>query len=528
MADDSEVTAADIARIANVGRAAVSNWRRRHSDFPQPVGGPATSPTFSLAAVEEWLRANGKLADVFTAGQPAKAHTHRTHRPLDADTAAALTALLPRLRHGLVLDPACATGSALVTAAERFGDGVRLAGQDGLKDNVDQALARFIEEGQGPAEIVVGEPFGDDALAGYQGKADAVICMPPVKSSWSVDEAAYDHRWEFGPPHHMDSALAWLQLCFAYVKPGGHAIVLMPYAAGVRASGRKIRAELLRAGVLQQVVALPERFGQAGGPWLIWTLQRPLGRPSYSVRLVDLTDTAPTDVPRDEAGWQAVFVDEALSRDVPSIELLDEEVLLVPARHIEPPLRDVSGDYGELRAELSAAVKRLPRELPAFARSKEPAGLPMTTVTDLARAGALEFADRQELQVGDIVVPSGANRFDAVVVGDADALPRERTSGEVIRCDAQQLDPHFVACFLRSESNRRQAAGTQGGTFRLDVRRARIPRLPLAEQRRYGDAFRRITAFAEQAETVTSLADDAVRTAVYGLTAGVFAPDSAS
>ncbi|MER5790678.1 N-6 DNA methylase [Streptomyces sp. NPDC001980] len=60
----TEVTAAGIARLAGVGRAAVSNWRRRHADFPKPVGGTETSPSFALAAVESWLRKQGKLAEV--------------------------------------------------------------------------------------------------------------------------------------------------------------------------------------------------------------------------------------------------------------------------------------------------------------------------------------------------------------------------------------------------------------------------------------------------------------------------------
>ncbi|MFE1203951.1 N-6 DNA methylase [Streptomyces sp. NPDC058762] len=58
------MTAAGIARLAGVGRAAVSNWRRRHADFPKPVGGTETSPSFALAEVEAWLRAQGKLAEV--------------------------------------------------------------------------------------------------------------------------------------------------------------------------------------------------------------------------------------------------------------------------------------------------------------------------------------------------------------------------------------------------------------------------------------------------------------------------------
>lgn len=60
----TEVTAAGIARLAGVGRAAVSNWRRRHPDFPQPVGGTESSPTYSRKEVEHWLRTQGKLAEI--------------------------------------------------------------------------------------------------------------------------------------------------------------------------------------------------------------------------------------------------------------------------------------------------------------------------------------------------------------------------------------------------------------------------------------------------------------------------------
>ncbi|GAA2442612.1 hypothetical protein GCM10010405_27670 [Streptomyces macrosporus] len=55
------VTLAEIARIAWVGRTAVSNWRRRYDNFPSPVGGTDTSPQFSLPQVEEWLRRENKL-----------------------------------------------------------------------------------------------------------------------------------------------------------------------------------------------------------------------------------------------------------------------------------------------------------------------------------------------------------------------------------------------------------------------------------------------------------------------------------
>jgi phage terminase Nu1 subunit (DNA packaging protein) len=49
------VTGSEIARIAGVTRAAVSNWRRRYDDFPAPAGGGANSPLFDLDAVQAWL-----------------------------------------------------------------------------------------------------------------------------------------------------------------------------------------------------------------------------------------------------------------------------------------------------------------------------------------------------------------------------------------------------------------------------------------------------------------------------------------
>lgn len=62
--DSVEVSSADIARLAGVRPTAVSNWRRRHSDFPAPVGGTEKSPRFSLDEVREWLAEQGRAVDV--------------------------------------------------------------------------------------------------------------------------------------------------------------------------------------------------------------------------------------------------------------------------------------------------------------------------------------------------------------------------------------------------------------------------------------------------------------------------------
>lgn len=55
------VSLAEIARLAGVGRAAVSNWRRRHPSFPARIAGTDVNPQFSLTDIETWLRDNKKL-----------------------------------------------------------------------------------------------------------------------------------------------------------------------------------------------------------------------------------------------------------------------------------------------------------------------------------------------------------------------------------------------------------------------------------------------------------------------------------
>ncbi|MFD9715760.1 N-6 DNA methylase [Streptomyces sp. NPDC059076] len=55
------VSLAEIARLAGVGRAAVSNWRRRHPSFPTRIAGTDVNPQFSLTDIENWLRENKKL-----------------------------------------------------------------------------------------------------------------------------------------------------------------------------------------------------------------------------------------------------------------------------------------------------------------------------------------------------------------------------------------------------------------------------------------------------------------------------------
>ncbi|MFH8591399.1 N-6 DNA methylase [Streptomyces rimosus] len=69
MVSEATVTAAEIARIAGVGPAAVSNWRRRYAEFPTPVGGTAGSPQFLLSEVVNWLEGRGRSVRITLADE---------------------------------------------------------------------------------------------------------------------------------------------------------------------------------------------------------------------------------------------------------------------------------------------------------------------------------------------------------------------------------------------------------------------------------------------------------------------------
>ncbi|PTA42484.1 N-6 DNA methylase [Micromonospora sp. RP3T] len=110
------LTASGIARLANVGRAAVSNWRRRYADFPAPVGGTPSSPSFDAREVEHWLLQHGRLHQA-DAGERAWQHIE-SYQPAAEMTDALVIAgtyLLVRQQgesaEGVIPDPKQLVGS---------------------------------------------------------------------------------------------------------------------------------------------------------------------------------------------------------------------------------------------------------------------------------------------------------------------------------------------------------------------------------------------------------------------------------
>ncbi|MGH3159954.1 MAG: N-6 DNA methylase, partial [Streptosporangiaceae bacterium] len=135
---DVRVTLAEIARIAGVGRAAVSNWRRRHDTFPAPVGGSDASPQFSLADVEQWLRQQGKVE-----GVDAEERLWPQFEALGDRTLAGLA--IAELGRDVLTDEVTMLRPAGVRVPEAASAAVRSSGQERGRELFDFLVNRWLD-----------------------------------------------------------------------------------------------------------------------------------------------------------------------------------------------------------------------------------------------------------------------------------------------------------------------------------------------------------------------------------------------
>lgn len=552
-----EMTAAAIARLAGVGRAAVSNWQRRYPKFPKPVGGSPTSPTFDRAEVEAWLKATGKADQLATAGQ-TDTGTQRIGKPERSITdlqpgdllARCMAALLPRETAAdvldedeadpetfldeaadlpVVLDPACGTGTALLAVADRFGGRVRLAGQEISPEYVRAARSSLGDSVNAEVyEVYVGDSLLDNQLAPYLGKAAGAVCEPPFDSpQWPETELTTDPRWEFGIPAPRDGELAWVQHCYAHLRPRGAAVVAVSQRTCVQRSGEGIRAALVRSGVLQTVISLPQGMTSVPGMDIcLWVLRRPYGEPDYGpVRMIDLSGLGDAaDVPREFAAWQRLLgdADPTVSRAVPRLELLDGDANVLPGRYIAVHAKASAANLVTVTERLTRLYARIGRGLPTYEASEHPARISYVTLAELERVGALTIRPRDATpREGDVLLRTLGQPPTVATGTNAD----DKGVAQVVEIDATRLDAYFVATFLRADVAVLPVTNTLGAVSRDDLRRCRIPRMPLAEQRRYGEAFQRLLELDAALKALVDVSGKVIEQVIHGLTSGVLAPD---
>ncbi|WP_233565180.1 N-6 DNA methylase [Micromonospora musae] len=631
------ITAAEIARLAGVGRAAVSNWRKRYADFPAPVGGTSASPEFDLTQVERWLRGQGKLPELATAdrlwrrvaaasetsaaglaavGELLLARQHGQRRTADPhlkpllpdvdaltdelgpqaafdelwqrfsapgpgrqfatpDDLADLMVGLADVPGGTVLDPAAGSGATL-RAAARAGC-IEADGQE-LDEDLARLAGLWLALRDVPGEVGAGDSLRADAFAGRT--FDAVVCHPPFGvTNWGHEELGYDPRWEYGLPPRTEPELAWVQHALSHLRPGGHAVLLMPPAAAGRRAGRRIRSRLLRGGALRAVIALPSGMAAPHGvPLHLWVLRRPAAdAPSpVKVLLVDAAEIAVTELPARvldlwrsfNAAHDAEVEEIGFARAVPIVDLVAEEGEsdVTPARRqFALGGEQTREQYLRLMEQLNALVGGLPALMPQVTPAAGDTSVLHTSVTELVRTGALELigpirsttdagdtsaadgagglpvlsaddvvegsgpsgdgsqrlSQQVELVAGDVVVPVAVRQLATRVIDDEKGLLGPNLY--LLRPNPAALDPWFLAGQLRTSANQRQAASLSG-SMRFDIRRAQVRRLPLPEQREYGAAFQRLETLESTIRHAALVSADVVQLAIDGLAGGSLLP----
>ncbi|GAA3676595.1 N-6 DNA methylase [Lentzea roselyniae] len=506
------------------------------------------------------LVAEGGAESAFAQLSDRFAETHgRQVAATPKELARLMVDLLP-IRVSSVLDPACGTGTLLSEAAARAD---RVFGQEIDSSLVALAAVRASFVGD-EVEVRPGDSLRQDAFADFL--ADAVVCNPPFGvRDWGHDELAYDSRWEYGLPPRSEPELAWIQHCLAHVRPGGSVVALMPPAVTSRRAGRKVRAELVRRGAIRAVVGLPAGIAPPHGISLsIWVLRRPVD-PDRSVLFVDVADMpAELAVVRERVlpvvlGFLRDGNEEPteISRVVATADLLDDEVDLTPVRRVRSVvhLADAT-DLARTRDSLATLLSGLTDLIPEVVEGPGAHGA-TTSIGEFVRSGAVTVRQasvrtptRQgrevlmllakdvlggtgpsgttvadglgqdvQLQVGDVVVAVAPRRVAVRVITEAGAVLGPHL--QLLRADLERVDPWFLAGFLRGSASH-WVSGT--AVPRLDVRKVEVPRLSLAEQRRYGAAFRRLDQFEDAMRRTAMLSGDLVQAMMDGLVVGSIDP----
>ena len=643
---DALLSPSDIADFAGVSRPVVSNWRKRHADFPPAVAGSEAKPLFARDAVTAWLRGRGhKIEDGGTAGQvwfalnalrdrvrvedaadfvmlvatlkrvdPATfervVRTHRAgqgaalhkavaelrHAPglqdlrepstswlelqsslsvvidavagvRDGELAASIDAVLERLSRsqikggaeygfvgsrtsallaslvgdddGPVYDPACGIANVLIRTAER-GTVRQLIGSDINRDALRVGAQRALLHGVN-VHLVAGDVLVSDPLPDL--RADVVVAEPPFGMAWDSSLAMSDPRFAFGVPPRMASDLAWLQHAIAHLAPSGHAFVLTSPGALLRAGAeRQIRANLLSAGCVEAVVALPTKMlpHTSVGPAL-WVL-RPRTEPG-TVLLIDASNVPVDDVADKVALWlgragAAPVRPDAPHAEVPVVELLAADAALAPAKWVRQRSVDKSSIGDSFVRGASAVAQTLGTVAGSSLALDALADIPesrVATVRELIENGVVELQlgrpdrahnidpvaearivravdiknrrlpatsglptpmDLDLTAPGDVLVTT-MNEVRAVV----DEVGGHLASTGVDRLrilDPESITAEYLAATLAGPWNSRLQAGTT--IQRAPIRDLEVPLIPASDQRKMTQALGTLDAIRELAK----------------------------
>jgi N-6 DNA Methylase len=466
-----------------------------------------------------------------------------------------------------VFDPAAGEGGFLMAAAQALGGGASLSGEEINHGALRLARQRFfVHDIQ--ADVKLGDSLAKDAFPNL--RADVVLCDPPYGAKPVHHVSPADPRWLFGfGPRSAD--FLWLQHAIYHLAESGRGYVLLP-AGSLFRRGREadLRAEFIRRGAIEAIIALPSGTAQhTSVPLALWIVQRPaVGRNPRDVLFVDATRDGSADSrPRLDSelmrrivstvrGWRQTrrVADEhrGFAATAPVLELLSLGSDLVPARWVH---RESTLDVGAVADEFSASAKRVDdawnvlAHLPhGFSPPRSGGPIPWIPVRDLLASdtatvikgvnvrpdvdgqptgtrvlrtrdikdGTIQDDDPVYVNLDELRGRPALTTPGDIVVSPGGGKPRavvDERGGHVLarpleglRLRTEWLDPHVAAAFLESPRNRRFATGTTTGWARIDVRELELPVLPIAEAIRLREMLDQIEQIEQSGRTLSESA----------------------
>ncbi|GAA3621795.1 hypothetical protein GCM10022223_43380 [Kineosporia mesophila] len=93
----------------------------------------------------------------------------------------------------------------------------------------------------------------------------------------------------------------------------------------------------------------------------------------------------------------------------------------------------------------------------------------------------------------------------------------------MVRPDPDRLDSWFLAGFMGADDNI-SAASTGSSMIKLDVRKLKVPLMPLADQQRFGQAFRHLAELRRAARETAARAEQTAADLMSATIAGALVP----
>ncbi|RUP27323.1 MAG: hypothetical protein EKK51_27590, partial [Mycolicibacterium sp.] len=244
---------------------------------------------------------------------------------------------------GLVYDPACGIGEALIQTWIKSAGKVETVGHEINEQALGIARMRSSLHGI-DTKFALQDVLNSDPDPNL--RADVVIAEPPFGLSWSQSQNIADPRWAFGIPPTNSSEFAWIQHAIAHLKPGGTAYVVTAVSSlFARHRSATIRAELLRSGWIEAVIVLPPKMLPHTGIQLALWVLRQADHPSGTVPVL-LVDASNAVSPETlAASWLTLGEGCAVDGAPPyalvqTLDLLADDAQLDPRRWVQTPGSD--------------------------------------------------------------------------------------------------------------------------------------------------------------------------------------------